>query len=164
MRKRYLIVIFVIFAIECLVVVDKLISSTWPEQLEVAVGTFSVKTGGRDEYLSISNEQGAVVLSCSLGMSGSTRCFSQEQLQALTGRRVTAHWYRQSVYGGIRRNKLVALDDGEKIIRDPERTKSLDRSKIKNSAIVGGVVVGVMFIVWGVLVLRVRSRHDVAHS
>ena len=164
MRKRYLIMIFVIFAIECLIVVDKLISSTWPEQLEVAVGTFSVKTGGRDEYLSIANEQGAVLLSCSLGISGTTRCFSEEQLQALTGRRVTALWYRQSIYGGIRKNKLVSLVDGEKLIRDPERTKSLDRSNIKNSAIIGGMVVGVMFIVWGVIVLRLKSRHDVANS
>jgi hypothetical protein len=88
MRKRYLIMIFVTFAIECLIVVDKLISSTWPEQLEVPVGTFSVKTGGQDEYLSISNDRGAVVLSCSLGISGSTRCCSEEQLQALTGGRV----------------------------------------------------------------------------
>jgi hypothetical protein len=164
MRKRFLIMIFVTFGIECLTLVDKLISSKWPEQLEVSVGTFSVKTVGRDEYLSISNEQGAVVLSCSLGISGTTRCFSEEHLQALVGRRVKALWYRQSIYGGIRKNKLVSLEDGEKVIRDPERTKSLDRSNIKHSAIVGCVVVGIMFIVCGVIVLRLKSRHDVANS
>ncbi|MDD1964098.1 hypothetical protein NPS29_02100 [Pseudomonas putida] len=164
MLRRYLMTIVMLFGIECLFVVDKLISARWPEQLEVVVGTFSVKSGGRDEYLSISNEQGTIVLSCSLGITGTTRCFSEEQLRALTGKRVTAHWYRQSVYGGIRNNKLVALDDGANVIRDPERTRSLDRSNIKSSAIVGGVIVGLMCLVWVVIVLRLKGRHDVANS
>jgi hypothetical protein len=148
MRKKLFVVVLLVFGVEFVVLVDKVISSKWPDQLEVTSGIFSVKAVGRDEYLEVSNERQAILLSCSLGISGTTRCFSEEQLQQLSGKQVVVHWYHQSIYGGVRENKIVSLEENGKQFRDMERTKFLDRSNIRTSAIVGGVcVIGLFFLV-----------------
>ncbi|MBI6578496.1 hypothetical protein [Pseudomonas viridiflava] len=144
MRRKAFFILLIFFGIHSLLFIDKLASFQRPDQLQIVSGILSAKSSGRDEYLTISNQQGETVLSCSLGLTGTTRCFSAERIEILTGKNVTAHWYRQSFYSGIRQNKLVALDEGEHQALDLETTRYLDRSNITTTAIVACIVMSIL--------------------
>ncbi|MCK9739771.1 hypothetical protein LT707_24735 [Pseudomonas syringae pv. syringae] len=163
MRKNLLIVVFLVFCVELLLIADKLMAAKWPEKLEMASGTLSVKAVGRDEYLEIKNEQNKIVLSCSLGISGTTRCFSEEQLQQLSGKMVIVQWYRQSSYGGARQNKLVSLEESGKQFRDLKRTKYLDNSKLRTSIVVGSACVAGLLLLVLLITRKQGSRHGFAN-
>ncbi|WP_183141438.1 hypothetical protein, partial [Pseudomonas syringae group genomosp. 3] len=148
-----------VFGINSLFLLDKFFSAIWPGSFEVASGVLSVKVIGRDEYLAISGTDEIVVLSCSLGFTGTTRCLSAEKLQQLLGARVIAHWYRQSIYGGIKKNKLVSLEVNGVSVISFDRTKSLDESNIQTTAVITGIVVGFLFLGFLIIMLKQgRSR------
>jgi hypothetical protein len=154
MGRKFLFVVLLVFGINSLFLLDKFFSSIWPGRFEVASGVLSVKVIGRDEYLAISGTDEIVV-----GFTGTTRCLSAEKLQQLLGARVIAHWYRQSIYGGIKKNKLVSLEVNGVSVISFDRTKSLDESNIQTTAVITGIVVGFLFLGFLIIMLKQgRSR------